>query len=125
MSSIGDRIREVRNSLEMNGDEFGKALNVTKVAVSNWENNNRTPDATMLVKIADLGGVSTDYLLCRTDKRTNFVYETTVDGKPYKIETNYGTKIEDNALLNKLIKQLETVGFDVDKLINSIEDDNE
>lgn len=67
MNTIGERIKDIRNSLGLTCEEFGAKLNVKKGTVSNWENNNRIPDALMLVRIADLGNVSADYLLCRTD----------------------------------------------------------
>jgi len=43
-------------------------LGVTKQCVSNWENNNIQPSVDMLVKIADIFSVTTDYLLGRDDK---------------------------------------------------------
>ena len=52
----------------MNQIEFGKKLGVTKQCVSNWENNNIQPSVDMLVKIADIFSVTTDYLLGRDDK---------------------------------------------------------
>lgn len=63
MSTLGQQIKKIRESLGLTGEEFGKKLNVTKVAVSNWENNNRKPDLDMLVKIAKLGNTSVDSLL--------------------------------------------------------------
>src|SRR3712207_6797934 len=62
-STLGQQIKKIRESLGLTGEEFGKKLNVTKVAVSNWENNNRKPDLDMLVKIAKLGNTSVDSLL--------------------------------------------------------------
>jgi transcriptional regulator with XRE-family HTH domain len=53
MNTIGERIKDIRNSLELTGEEFGAKLNVKKGTVSNWENNNRIPDALMLVRIAE------------------------------------------------------------------------
>lgn len=69
MSTLGDRIKEVRESLKLTGEEFGKKLNVTKVAVSNWENGNRNPDIEMIAKIAKLGDVTIDYLSGETNVR--------------------------------------------------------
>ncbi len=43
-------------------------MGVTKQCVSNWENNNIQPSVDMLVKIADIFSVTTDYLLGRDDK---------------------------------------------------------
>lgn len=124
MKTTGDRIRYIRkNILNLKGEEFGEKLNVTKVAVSNWENNNRTPDVEMLVKIAELGNVSVDWLLCRTNNPNAKVYEGYMDDEHIEIEIN---KNYPHELLpeevQKLIDQLKEVGFDVNTLINNIKD---
>ncbi len=63
-------LREERLNLGLNQVEFAKIFNVTKQTVSNWENGNRNPDSATLSKLADYFGVTVDYLLGRTDKRT-------------------------------------------------------
>jgi len=108
MKTIGDRIREIRESLELTGEKFGKRLNVSRAAVSNWESNNRTPDAEMLVKIADLGNVSVDYILGRTKRPTEAIAKQEIDGDIF--EFNYDinkfpkgiSKDEAKELLKKL-----------------------
>ncbi len=45
--------------------DVAEKLSVTKQTISNWENNNIQPSVDMLIKIADLFGVTTDYLLDR------------------------------------------------------------
>lgn len=60
---LGIRLRELRVSRGLNQIEFGEKLNVTKQSVSNWENGNIQPSIDMLIKIAEIYSVSTDYLL--------------------------------------------------------------
>ena len=67
---FGDRIKELRLSLGLNQIEFGKSLNVTKQSVSNWEKGNIQPSIDMLIRIASLYSVSTDYILGLNEKRT-------------------------------------------------------
>ena len=67
MNSFGDILRELRLKNELTGDELGKILNVTKVAISNYENNRRNPDHATLVKISNYFDVSIDYLLGNKD----------------------------------------------------------
>ena len=61
------RIKELRVAHGLTQVEFAKCLSVSKQAVSNWENNNIQPSIDMLLKIADYFGVSTDYLLGRSN----------------------------------------------------------
>ena len=57
------RIKQVRVDNNMTMDGFGKALGVTKNAVSFWENKGVFPKPTVLYKLATQFNVSIDYLL--------------------------------------------------------------
>lgn len=61
------RIKELRIAHNLTQVEFGNKLSVAKQTVSNWENNNIQPSIDMLIKIADYFGVTTDYLLGRSN----------------------------------------------------------
>ena len=65
---LGERIRELRTAKRLNQVELAALLGVTKQSVSNWENENIQPSSEMLVRLADILRVSTDYLLSREDK---------------------------------------------------------
>ena len=60
---LGQRIRELRKLLGLNQLEFGSRLGVTKQSVCNWENGNIQPSIDMLLRIAEVYSVSTDYML--------------------------------------------------------------
>ncbi len=66
---LNENIKTLRLSKNMNQVEFAKALGVTKQCISNWENDNVVPSIEMLCKIANFFGVSTDYLLGRSERR--------------------------------------------------------
>lgn len=63
------RIKELRTAHRLTQVEFAKLLSVSKQAVSNWENDNIQPSIEMLVKIANVFSVSTDYLLSLDDRK--------------------------------------------------------
>ena len=69
MLMLNQRIKQLRLAYKLNQVEFGRKLGVTKQCVSNWENNNIQPSVEMLMKIADLFSVTTDYLLGRDDRQ--------------------------------------------------------
>ena len=60
---LNQQIRLLRQARKMSQVELAKELNVTKQSVSNWENDNIQPSVEMLIKIAQVFSVSTDYLL--------------------------------------------------------------
>ncbi|MBO5361028.1 MAG: helix-turn-helix transcriptional regulator [Clostridia bacterium] len=60
---LGQRINELRIAHGWNQVQLAEKLNITKQTVSNWENDNIQPSIEMLIRIAKLFHVSTDYLL--------------------------------------------------------------
>ena len=76
MQSLGDRIREYRTSLRMTQADFANRLGITGASVSAYENGTRLPSYEVLVRIADILGVTTDELLGRR-KADKVVIEVT------------------------------------------------
>lgn len=66
---LNTRIKELRTARTLSQVQMAKLLGVTKQSVSNWENNNIQPSVDMLVIIARLFSVSTDYLLCLDNRQ--------------------------------------------------------
>lgn len=60
---LSTRIHELRAALGWSQVELARELNVSKQTVSNWENDNIQPSIEMLVRLAQIFGVTTDYLL--------------------------------------------------------------
>ena len=70
INALNENIKTLRIARNYNQVEFAKQLGVTKQCVSNWENDNVVPSIDMLIKIADLFKVTTDFLLGRSNKKT-------------------------------------------------------
>ena len=64
---IGQRISELRKDHRLKQKDLAAALGVAVSTVSNYETDCHEPDLNNLCKLADLFGVSTDYLLGRTE----------------------------------------------------------
>lgn len=61
--TLGKRIVQHRKRLGMTQDALAEKLGVTAQAVSKWENDQSCPDITMLPKLAEIFGTTTDALL--------------------------------------------------------------
>lgn len=61
--SLGNRIKEIRKSLNQRQEDFAKNLSTNYGSVSDWERNKTQPNVETLVKIAHLGEKSLDWLL--------------------------------------------------------------
>lgn len=66
---LNERIRKLRQERNWSQVDLAKKLNVTKQSVSNWENDNIQPSIDMLVKLARVFSVSTDYILGLEERR--------------------------------------------------------
>lgn len=68
--TLSARLRELRGSKNLMQDQVAKLINVDQTTISAYENGTRQPSYDVLVALADLYRVSTDYLLGRTCERT-------------------------------------------------------
>lgn len=69
MTNLAVRLRELRIAKGMTQTQAANATNVTRAVISLYENDMRRPSPEMLVALARLYGVSTDYLLCMDSRR--------------------------------------------------------
>ncbi|WP_242590313.1 hypothetical protein IGL98_002497 [Enterococcus sp. DIV0840] len=60
---FGDKIKELRTSHQLTQETVAIRLNVTRQAVSNWENNRNLPDLELLILIASIFHISLDELI--------------------------------------------------------------
>lgn len=67
------RIREKRRAMGMTMKELGRLVGVSEAAISHYETGRREPDPGMLKRIADVLGVTTDYLLSRESNSPKWV----------------------------------------------------
>ena len=68
---LGDRIKELRTEKDIFQQQLADKLGVSKSTVAMWETNKREPDIGILNKLADFFNCSIDYLLERTNDRTD------------------------------------------------------
>jgi len=78
--TIGKRIVEHRKRLMLTQDQLAEQLGVTAQAVSKWENDQSCPDISILPKLAEIFGTTTDELL--GIKQAEVVHEAEVVDSP-------------------------------------------
>lgn len=61
--TTGQKIYELRKSARITQEQFAEKLEVSRQAVSKWESDTAYPETDKIIKIAELFGVSCDYLL--------------------------------------------------------------
>lgn len=69
MSDFGEILKKLRENAGLSQNELAHMLWISKNTVSYYERSARSPSPGMLVNIADVFHVTTDYLLGREQKR--------------------------------------------------------
>ncbi len=64
-----DRLVKLRKEVGLTQEDFAQKIGYTRTAISAWEIGRNEPSNADTVKIADFFGVSTDYLLGKSDIR--------------------------------------------------------
>ncbi len=60
--SIGERITTLRKERGLSQGELAKVLDISRQAVSKWENDTSSPDTLKLIKLAELLDTEVEYL---------------------------------------------------------------
>lgn len=60
--SIGERIADLRKGLNLSQGQLADALEISRQAVSKWENDQACPDTLNLIRMADLLNTDVEYL---------------------------------------------------------------
>ena len=77
IAKFSTRLRELRQSKGLRQEQVAKLIGVNKSAISTYENDIRQPSFEILVRLANLYRVSTDYLLGQTNTRSVDLSELT------------------------------------------------
>lgn len=69
--STATKIRELRKQRRLSQTDLAKLIHVSQATVTSWETGRADPSSSALNTLADFFGVSSDYLLGRTDEPTS------------------------------------------------------
>ena len=81
MERFSTRIKELRKQHNLTQEQLGQVIDVSKYSILLYEKGKNYPDVRGLIGLADYFGVSTDYLLGRTDDKSgarNLISEDSV-----------------------------------------------
>lgn len=70
--AVAKRLNALREENGKKQKEVATAIGVNVITLSGYEVGRSEPNAEVLVRLADLYGVSLDYILCRTDTKVTF-----------------------------------------------------
>ena len=88
--TLGKRIAVNRKRMKLTQDQLAEQLGVTAQAVSKWENDQSCPDISILPRLAEIFGISTDELLGRETPPPTFQGEVIEENETEGIHVHKG-----------------------------------
>lgn len=61
--TLGEKLQKLRKARHLTQEELAMQIGVSRQSLSKWESDGALPDTANIITLADLFGVSTDYLL--------------------------------------------------------------
>ena len=83
---LADKIINLRKKNGWSQEELGQMLNVSRQSVSKWESMTSIPDLEKIIKMSEIFGVTTDFLLKDELEMEEVTEIATIDGKVTKAE---------------------------------------
>ena len=77
---FGEQIKRIRQQENLTQEQFAERLNVSRQAVSNWENNKNLPDIGMLIRMSDVFQISLDQSIKGDSQMNNMTCKVIKDG---------------------------------------------
>ena len=77
---FGEQIKSIRKKENLTQEQFAMKLNVSRQAVSNWENNKNLPDIGMLILMSNVFQISLDQLIIGGNDMNNMTEKVIKDG---------------------------------------------
>ncbi|WP_423364010.1 DUF3955 domain-containing protein [Mycoplasma sp. P36-A1] len=84
MNDFGSQIKSLRVDNDLTQEQMANILNVSRQAVSNWENNKNLPDLETIILIANYFAISLDELILKDKTINNLTKKLIDDGNENK-----------------------------------------
>ena len=82
--TLGQTLKEIREKFGLSQEDLGGLLNVSRQAITKWENDNGIPDIDNLKEISKMFGLTVDYLIDNNSSLPLLHFKKELDKKKYK-----------------------------------------
>lgn len=111
--SIGQRITELRNEKNLSQGQLADLLDISRQAVSKWENDKTSPDTLNLIRLADVLDTEIEYLA--TGKKPVYLPAPVVVNVSEKVD-----KIVERVVEKPVIKKVVRIRYRNDPVVLTI-----
>lgn len=107
MSDLGSRLKKARMNKRLTQQEVANKIDVSNGAISGYERNYRDPDTETLKKLANLYGVSLDWLNGRDDKEGEYTLpEEVILNVIREAEEEFKVSLRDDPVVESAVRDL-------------------
>ncbi|MBQ9659517.1 MAG: helix-turn-helix transcriptional regulator [Clostridia bacterium] len=82
--TLGEKLREIRKRFGLSQEQLAEIMNVSRQAITKWENDGGLPDVSNLQELSKVFGITVDYLLNNDNKLPLLVMRKELDKNKYK-----------------------------------------
>lgn len=111
MNILGNRIKRERENLGLSREELANKIGVSYSAISMYEQGNREPNTSLLIKLCEIFNCSMDYLTGKSNYRTAFEEFINIKSPLMSLKdfgnSDYMTKDEFVMLIAKLYNEID------------------
>ena len=82
--TLGQKLKEIRNRFGLSQEQLADIINVSRQAITKWENDNGLPDISNLQELSKVFGITIDYLLDDKNSLPALSMRRELDKEKYK-----------------------------------------
>ena len=82
--TLGQKLREIRKKFGLSQEQLAEIMNVSRQAITKWENDSGIPDVSNLQELSKVFGLTVDYLLNDQNQLPALIMQKELDKDKYK-----------------------------------------
>lgn len=82
--TLGEKLKEIRKRFGLSQEQFAEIMNVSRQAITKWENDGGIPDVSNLQELSKVFGITVDYLLNDENQLPALCMRKVLDKDKYK-----------------------------------------
>lgn len=82
--TLGQKLKEIRKRFGLSQEQLAEIMNVSRQAITKWENEGGSPDISNLQELSKIFGITVDYLLNDENQLPALSMKKEIDKEKYK-----------------------------------------
>lgn len=82
--TLGEKLKEIRKRFGLSQEQLAEIMNVSRQAITKWENDGGLPDVSNLQELSKVFGITVDYLLNNENELPTLSMKKELDKEKYK-----------------------------------------